>query len=117
MAGWRLTQQGRHDLRTIIAASRRMFGPDQARRYAELFGRIADMAAAHPDRPGSRDCSPFAKGVRSLHFGIAAGRRAAASHVILYRRELGSDDRLSILRVLHERMDPALHLGAAEDEG
>lgn len=94
-----------------------MFGPDQARRYAELFNRIADMAADNPARLGSRDCTPIAEGVRSLHFGIAAGRRAAASHVILYRRERRSDGRLSILRVLHERMDPARHLGPADDEG
>ena len=46
-----------------------------------------------------------------MHFGVAAGRRGAASHVILYRTTARPTIPIEILRLLHERMDPVRHLG------
>ena len=111
MTAWRLTAAARIDLRAILRDSRQRFGPDQALRYAELFHRAAGLAAENPQRAGSRDCRHVGIGVRSMHFGVAAGRRGAASHVILYRTTARPTISVEILRVLHERMDRVRHLG------
>jgi plasmid stabilization system protein ParE len=111
---WRLTAAARADLRAILRTSRRRFGPDQALRYADLFHHAAGLAADTPQRPGSRDCGHVGIDVRSMHLGVAAGRLRSASHVILYRTIARSGTAIEILRVLHERMDPARHVGDAE---
>jgi len=45
--------------------------------------------------------------------GMVAGRAASGAHVVIYRVPADVGDPVVIVRVLHERMDPARHLGGA----
>ena len=73
------------------------------------------MVAADPMRRGSRPRDHVAAGVRSFHIELAARRRGAAAHLLYYVQGQLDDghEGVIILRVLHERMDPARHI--AED--
>jgi toxin ParE1/3/4 len=109
---YRLTGAAGADIAGILQESDRRFGPRQRLTYAALLERAAELIAEEPQRPGSRDRSILAAGLRSFHVEFAATRRGAAVHCIYYT-EVGAKAvgaRVVILRVLHERMDPALHL-------
>ena len=80
--------------------------------YAALMGATIKMAAEEPDRAASRSRSDLGVGLRSLHMSVAARRRHAARHVIYYRAER-DPQRVVILRVLHDAMDPAGRVKAA----
>ena len=77
-----------------------------------LLERAAGLIAEDSRRPGSRDRSTLAAGLRLFHVELAASRRGAAVHCIYYIKAgaQSSGETVVILRVLHERMDPALHL-------
>lgn len=109
---YRLTEAADTDIARILRESGQRFGPRQRVAYAMLLERAADLIAEEPRRPGSRDRSMLAAGVRSFHVELTASRRGAAVHCIYYVEAgaQGSGEAVIILRVLHERMDPALHL-------
>jgi toxin ParE1/3/4 len=111
-ARYRLTEAADADVLAILAESARLFGPAQRDRYAALVETAARMVAEDPGRPGSRDRSDLPEGVRSFHVELAARRRGAAAHVLYYVRERSPDggEVVIIARVLHERMEPALHV-------
>ena len=88
--------QARRDLREIWSYTRRRWSREQADRYiARLRAAISELRN-HPDlgRP-SNEVRP----------GLL--RRLAERHVIYFRV---TDERLLVVRILHGRMDPALHL-------
>lgn len=90
------TPRGRQDLDEIRDYTRANWGSDQARRYV---GQIRDALNEVEARPGiGRDRSQFRDGLRSLRV-----RR----HVIFY---LPAEDDILVARILHERMDPGLHM-------
>lgn len=109
---YRLTEAADKDVEGILAESGRLFGPHQRETYAHLIKEAVERLAEEPERPGSRLREELCPGVRSFHIEIAARRRGAASHIVYYARGPMSDGRdgIVILRVLHERMDPVLHL-------
>jgi toxin ParE1/3/4 len=111
-AGYRLTEAAAADVRSILEASARQFGPIQRELYAKLIEKAAEMVAETPARPGSRKRYDIAEGVRSFHVEHAASRRGAAVHMLYYVTEFLEDalDSVVILRVLHERMEPAIHM-------
>jgi plasmid stabilization system protein ParE len=66
---------------------------------------------ADPEHPMSKDCRELAPRLRSFHvrhMGRNYGVKAPV-HVIYYRKARAS---IVIVRVLHERMEPSVHLTA-----
>jgi toxin ParE1/3/4 len=105
---YRLTEVADEDIENILRQSARQFGPLQRDKYASLIEKALDMVAVDPERPGSRDRSDLAHGLRSFRLELAAGRRGAASHALYYLRD--EQEGLIIVRVLHDAMEPALHI-------
>jgi len=96
MAGYTLTPRARRDLDSITAHSVREWGPEQATRYARDLRSAIEMVAANPLRGRSRD------ELRNGYFSVPRG-----SHIIFYRR---TSDGVEVVRILHQRMEPARHL-------
>jgi toxin ParE1/3/4 len=102
------TAKAKEDLRSINVYTRRRFGRAQAKRYlAELralcFRLVDDPNLGRPE--------PSVKGLCRIE--LSAARRA--SHVIFFRRlPPRRPERVLILRVLHDRMLPSLHIESEE---
>ena len=115
---YRLTDIADQDVVDILRNTNRRFGPLQRRRYAAFLARAIDMIVEEPERGGSRVRDDLAPGLRSFHAELATGRRGAASHVLFYIRGDLDDgnEGIIIVRVLHEAMEPVLHMsrGLAE---
>jgi plasmid stabilization system protein ParE len=108
---WRLSAAARADIRRVLAETIRQFGRFQAQRYRAALLRTLERAGEAPLLPASRDLGW--RNLRSLHVGVVAGRAASGAHVVIYRVPADVGDPVVIVRVLHERMDPARHLGGA----
>jgi len=109
---YRVTLAAAEDVRTILRMTRTQFGTHQRRVYAELIERAATLVGTVPDLVGARDRGELGCGVRSFHFDNAAGRRSASAHTLYFQTLAGDGGQTTIiLRVLHHRMEPALHLG------
>ena len=110
--GYKYSRTADRDLRAILQFTTSRFGRSQRQRYAELVDAAAALLGAEPMRIGSRRRDDLGRGIRSFHFELAAQRRGAAAHVLYYVQGTLDDGRdgVIILRVLHERMDPARHL-------
>ncbi|RXF74382.1 type II toxin-antitoxin system RelE/ParE family toxin [Hansschlegelia zhihuaiae] len=107
-----LSQVADADVGAILRETFRVFGPAQVDVYAALIDRALTLVADDPFRPSSIDRSSLYPGARSLHVGIAATRLRGASHVAFYlapteRRRV---DEVYVIRVLHQAMDPEIHL-------
>jgi toxin ParE1/3/4 len=117
-AGYRLTEIADEEISNLLRSSARQFGPLQRRRYAAFIARAIEMISEDPERAGSRARDDLARGLRSFHVELAARRRGAASHVLFYLRgRLGDGaEGIIVVRVLHEAMEPVLHMsrGLAE---
>jgi toxin ParE1/3/4 len=83
------------------------FGARQFRSYAALLERALDAVARHTERPGSSRREELGPGVRTFHVGLAARRRGASRHILVYR--IASDGAVEVIRVLHDAMDIAQH--------
>jgi toxin ParE1/3/4 len=110
--GHQFTEIADEDVEDILRETGKRFGPRQRDLYAELIDRAAQMVAMDTERLGSRDRHELGEGIRSFHMELAAGRRGAASHVLYYLRGWIADGGggVIIVRVLHERMEPARHV-------
>lgn len=96
MADYRLSRRAATDLEAIAAFSIDRFGINQARRYRDELIACFSNLAANPSL--GRRAEQLAKGLRRFEHG---------SHIIFYTRE-GED--ISVVRVLHYRMDAGRHL-------
>ena len=101
-AHFRVRQKAKADLRGIGRYTRERWGRDQSNRYlAELdacFHQLVDMPALG---------RPFAPIPTYLRLG-------QGSHVVFFRREPSGD--VVIVRVLHKRMLPELHLDPSQEK-
>jgi toxin ParE1/3/4 len=109
---YRLSHLAEIDINDALDESSRLFGPLQEERYFNLFAAAAERIAEDPQRPGSKDRSALSPGLRSYHIGNAANRKGAAAHVLYYRPVTFPDGDKGVLIacVLHEPMDPELHI-------
>jgi toxin ParE1/3/4 len=92
----RISGPAKRDLERIGEYARRKWGAAQKRKY---LGQIKDGIKALRDAPGigaRRD---------DIHTGLRA--HPTRKHVIFYRE---TKTELTIVRVLHESMNPELHL-------
>ena len=119
MARFRLSALARADLAQILTVSAEQWGPEGRRRYATLLAAAMRKVAAEPYGAATRDRAELSRGVRSFHVRHARVGRSDARvrrpvHILFYRAVRPS--LVEIVRVLHERMEPSRHLGAAPDE-
>jgi toxin ParE1/3/4 len=107
-----LTAAAERDFDAILRNSARVFGSRQRRIYATLMQQAMDRIANDPEGLGSKPCDHLLAGLRSLHLARVAQRRGAAAHVIYYASERAGDGSwlVRVIRVLHDRMDPELHI-------
>lgn len=109
---YRLSRLATADLALILEETARLFGLMQQRKYADLIIDAVKLVTADPERLGSKSYDELGSGLRSFRVERAARRRGAAAHVLFYRVE-NLDDGLPgtmILRILHDRMDPEIHI-------
>lgn len=96
----KLRPRARRDLSDIYAYTEKNWSPEQAERYIAAIRAEFSLIRAKPD---------LGRAVRGAQAPFC--RRASGSHVIFY---LVDDDRIDVVRVLHQSMDFTAHL--ANDE-
>ena len=107
-----LRPEAEADLLDILAYTADKFGWVQRRRYAELIEAAIALVVENPERPSSTPRSDILPGLRAFPVHLAGRRVGGAAHVLFYR---AGPDGIRILRILHDSMDPARHLGPDSD--
>ncbi len=97
MAAYRLTRRAEADLDDIADYTLRTWGEAQCARYLDGLEQCCRRLAEHPAL--GRACDGIRPGLR---------RREQGRHVVFYRRDEAG---ILVLRILHDRMLPALHIG------
>jgi len=120
MARYLISLPAQDDLRHILAASAERWGDEGGRRYARRLADAMRRIAATPNGPNTHSRGQLLAGLRSFHIRHVRGSRLSANvrepvHIIYYRILEG--DLVEIVRVLHERMEPARHVGEASEGG
>jgi toxin ParE1/3/4 len=97
MPPFKLTKKAMDDLIGIARYTEQTWGREQRRQYLK---KLDSMFYTLADNPGiGRSCDD----IRPGYF-----KQQEGSHLIFYRR--GTFSKIEIIRVLHKRMDVALHL-------
>jgi toxin ParE1/3/4 len=99
------------DLLEILWTSFDRWGEEGKARYESLLEAAIQELGANPEHLISRDRHDLAPGLRSFHLRHVGRDHGVKSpvHVIYYRKARSS---IVIVRVLHERMEPRIHLTA-----
>jgi len=97
----RLSKRAEHDLKEIYKYSYRRFGEAQAKRYYNSLWGCFQFLAKHP-------------GIGRLRTELAPPARSHQHqrHVVFYDV---AQDHILVIRLLHERMDAARHIGETGD--
>ncbi|KAA0598492.1 toxin ParE1/3/4 [Azospirillum lipoferum] len=116
MGAYRVTDAAKQDFRAILKETREQFGTHQRQIYKGLIATAVKMVATEPGRGGSWDRGGIVPGLRAFHLENAAGRRGAAAHTLYYAVEHlpAGSPRVVILRLLHEGMEPNLHIARTD---
>jgi toxin ParE1/3/4 len=114
MARYRLSRLAEADLAHILATSEKRWGADGRRRYAAILASAMRKVAAKPRGPTTHERADLLPGIRSLHVrharaGDPKARVRRPVHILYYRAV--APGLIEIVRVLHERMQPARHAG------
>jgi len=121
MARFRLSRPAQTDFARILSASLEGWGTAGKRRYAATLARAMRKVAHEPHGVGTRDCRELLPGLRSLHLrhAGASGRNTQVRRPVhvLYFRAI-RPGLIEIVRILHERMEPArwLETGSGPEE-
>jgi toxin ParE1/3/4 len=102
----RLTASAEADFRDIIAWTAEEFGNRQAGIYAETLSAAIDSLLAGPTVVGARQRPEIGKGLFTLH---VARRDHKGRHFVLFRAKT-KEQVVEVLRLLHDAMDPKLHV-------
>lgn len=110
MATLRLTARARRDIDAILRRSTTVFGEDAAERYRTLLIRALQDIRADPFCRGirlvhTRRQSVLLYALRSVRMPVAPVRQPR--HFLAFQHK---DGVVTVLRVLHERMDLPAHL-------
>ena len=113
MARYRLSRLAEVDLAQILATSEERWGADGRRRYATTLAAAMRKVAAEPQGPATRERAELFPGIRRFHLRHARGADPQARarwpvHLLYYRAV--APGLIEIVRVLHERMEPARHV-------
>jgi toxin ParE1/3/4 len=103
------------DINAIWIWSNRAFGIVAAKRYELLIEQAASDVAKSPQRAGSQSVDIIGESIRVYHLRHSrrrvsnkASRVKKPRHAIYYR--VHENSMVEIVRILHDRMDPFLHL-------
>jgi toxin ParE1/3/4 len=112
VVAYRVTEAAKQDFKAVLKDSLDRFGTHQRDSYKRLIAQAVTLVAADPLGGGSWDRGALFPGLRAFHLDHAAGRRAAAAHTLYYLVADGPDGspQVVILRLLHESMEPRLHV-------
>lgn len=112
-----IAPRAQRDIDTALHDSAERHGLNAARRYRRLITLTIQALQKRPDRPAAR---LIGVGDLRLYALRTAGRQLdlrepvrAPSHIVVFRFD---EERVDIVRLLHEAMDLPRHLGIA-DEG
>ncbi|MGH7634625.1 MAG: type II toxin-antitoxin system RelE/ParE family toxin [Gemmatimonadaceae bacterium] len=113
MAGVRISRRAREDLEHILEVSLERWGDGGQARYRELLEAALHAIASEPEGPLTRDRGLLGDRLRSFHLRHARHAPGVQDpvHVIYYRWTRSA--LVEVVRILHERMDPAAQLDAA----
>jgi plasmid stabilization system protein ParE len=110
LATLRLTARAHRDIDAILRRSNEVFGEDATERYRTLLIRALQDIRADPFRHGvrlvhARKQSVLLYALRSVRAPVAPVRQPR--HFLAFQHK---DGVVTVLRVLHERMDLTAHL-------
>ena len=120
MARFRLSRPAQTDLANIFATGTKQWGAEAERRYAATLASAMRQVAAEPEGRVTRGRDELLAGIRSFHLRHArvddpVSRVRRPVHVLYYRAV--GPELIEIVRVLHERMEPARQIADnPEDE-
>lgn len=113
MARYRLSETARADIAKVLRTSETLHGAEARIRYRALLTAALRRIAADPQGRLTVNRGALFEGLRSYHIRNSRNESREAPvgdpvHVIFYR---ASDSGfVEIVRVLHERMEPVLHV-------
>lgn len=112
MTAYLVTDAAKLDFKAVLKETKELFGPRQRAIYKRLISDGVKMVAEEPTRGGSWNRGGVVPGLRAFHLEHAAGKSGGASHILHYavERLANGSPRVVILRLLHERMEPRLHI-------
>ena len=109
MARYRLSGPAKADIASILRTSEAKHGRDARIRYRGLLTAALRRIAETPDGVSTADRSEIFEGLRSHHIRHSRTQsREEPVHVIFFR--VSQPDLIDVVRVLHERMEPSLHM-------
>lgn len=97
MPNFKLSRKAKADLKSIALHTEREWGRDQRNHYILQFDQCFHLLGANPNL--GQSCDEISSGYRQYPQG---------SHILFYR--LNAEDVVEIIRILHKRMLPELHL-------
>jgi toxin ParE1/3/4 len=119
MARYRLSQPAKADIAAILRRSEELHGKQARIWYRACLTAAMSRVAADPEGRSTVDRSELVPGIRSFHIRHAReeSREAPVAnpvHAIFYR--VIQPGVIEIVRVLHDRMEPRLHIGTRGDD-
>jgi toxin ParE1/3/4 len=118
MARYRLSEPAKADIAAILRRSGEFHGKQARIRYRACLTAAMRRVAAEPEGHSTADRTELLPGVRSFHIRHSRDESREAPvanpvHVIFYRTV--QPGLIEIVRVLHDRMEPGLHIGSASE--
>jgi len=107
----RLTQLAEQDFIQIIEWTQEHFGQDQAIRYSQVISDALACLFEGPKVLGSKLRPELLPNIYTLH---VARQGHKGRHFVVF--QTNADHTIDVLRLLHDSMDLARHLPAANDE-
>jgi toxin ParE1/3/4 len=105
----RLTTAARADYRDVLRWTAEHFGELQATRYQEMLDDALRGLSGGPSIPGVRRRDDLDPGVLLLH--VSRGTRKGRHLIAFAVERVGDHQAIVVLRILHDAMDLARHLG------
>jgi toxin ParE1/3/4 len=106
----RLAAQAELDFSDVVSWTIENFGERQAETYAETLTLAIEALHDGPEQLGVKAREDIEPGIRSLH---VARRGRRGSHFVVFRE--AQNQCIDVLRLLHDSMDLARHVPAAND--
>jgi toxin ParE1/3/4 len=119
VAWYRLSEPAKADIAAILRRSEELHGSAARVRYRACLTAAMRRVAADPEGRSTVDRAELDPGIRSFHIRHRSDESREVpvvnpGHVLFYRmRQPGG---VEIVRVLHDRMEPRLHIGAGADD-
>ncbi|WP_137890871.1 type II toxin-antitoxin system RelE/ParE family toxin [Ramlibacter sp. 2FC] len=107
----RLGHQAGQDYFEILRWTTKTFGEVQAKTYAETISLAIQALRDGPEVLGAKARDEIEPGMRTLHVA-RQGRKGR--HFVVFRA--GAGQIIDVLRLLHDSMDLARHVPAANDQ-